>query len=220
MPRLRLDRRAAGRWLAASLLVLFGSLLNAAPATAGDIVLIEEDWELVLGEPDPAVSAPQVTMVVSPFGNLDGSYFLFTLNYVSFPDYYAGGMQVQRWVGDDVVDCRNGNKWGTLHHYNEVLSWTHRLSVNEENGAITFEIVDGASDSWGGFGGEGYLKDTIAGAGNLNGYLPSVSIGQSGVSYAGNRVSNLTLKKLRWEFSDGTTGELTAPIDIDADLDP
>lgn len=210
----------AGRWIAPCLIAFVVGSAVASSATAGDIISIEEDWELVLGEPDPAVSAPQVTMVVSPYGHLECQYFLFALNYVSHPDYVAGGMQVQRWVGEEIVASRVGSKFGTLSNSNETVRWTQRLSIGE-NGAITFEIVDGQSTSWGDFGGEGLLKDTVAaGLTNLNGYLPSVSIGQSGVNYAGNRVTSLTLKKLRWSFADGSDGELTAPIDIDADLDP
>lgn len=55
---------------------------------------------------------------------------------------------------------------------------------------------------------------------NLNTYRPQISLTQSGVSFAGNRVHSLTLTKLRWIDSEGEEYEMEAPIDVDADLDP
>ena len=50
----------------------FASFCQTSHAVAIDIVAIEEHWELNVGEPDAASSAPQVCMVTSPTGNLDG----------------------------------------------------------------------------------------------------------------------------------------------------
>jgi hypothetical protein len=84
-----------------------------------------------------------------------------------------------------------------------------------------FEVSDGHSDSWGSFGDEGRLRLTMETTlENLNDYRPATSLQESGVSFAGNRVRSLTLTKLRWIDSDGNVYELTAPIDVDADLDP
>jgi hypothetical protein len=54
----------------------------------------------------------------------------------------------------------------------------------------------------------------------LNDYRPAVSLEESGITFAGNRVSSLVLTKLVWRTSDGVTSQLVAPIDIDADIDP
>jgi hypothetical protein len=184
-----------------------------------DIVTIEEHWELSVGQPDTGSSSPQVTMVMSPTGHLDAQYFVFTVNHHSVPGWIPGGLQVQYWNGEDVVDSKVGPQEGTLAQTDEVLTWVQRTNVS--SGQLTFEIKSGTSTSWGAFGGAGHLKFSVATSlANLNNYLPGISIEGSGVSFGGNRVKNLTLTKLRWYDSQGNVYELNAPIDVDADLDP
>jgi hypothetical protein len=194
-------------------------LCFAGKATAqSKIMQIEEHWELSVGEPDAQLSAPQVTMVMSPVEALDGQFFLFTVNHRTVPDYEPGGMQVQLWNGDDAVAVESDSH-DPLDQTNDVISWVQRLKV--EDGALSFEVLDGSSDSWGSFGGGGSLAlSTPTTLDSLNGYRPAVSINESEVGYAGNRVQNLLLKKLVWITDDGATHELVAPIDIDTDLDP
>jgi hypothetical protein len=189
------------------------------PGNAIDIVAIEEHWELSVGEPDEGSSSPQVCMVMSPTGDLNSDYFMFTINHHGAPEFAPGGMQVQQWCGDSLIDSRSGPQQEALAHSDEVISWVQRTSL--EDGSLTFEIVSGDSSSWGHFGGQGYLRLVISTfLSNLNGYLPAISLNESGVSFAGNRVRSLTLTKLRWTDSAGHSYELNAPIDVDADLDP
>ena len=90
-----------------------------------------------------------------------------------------------------------------------------------KNDQVQFEIKDGSSKSWGGFGGLGHLRLTVdTGQTNLNSYRPQNSITQSGIGYAGNRVVSLVLQRITWIASDGQRYDLHAPIDIDSDLDP
>lgn len=187
-------------------------------AQSPKIVQIEEHWELSVGEPDAPVSAPQATMVMSPQANLDGQYFVFTVNHRSVPAYEPGGMQVQLWNGDEPVSAESFSA-GPLNQTNDVVAWVQRLKI--ENGSLSFEVVEGSSASWGSFGGEGSLASSSpTSLDGLNGYSPGISLGESQVGYAGNRVQHLLLKKLVWVTDDGETHELQAPIDIDADLDP
>ena len=191
---------------------------TAALAESPKIVQIEEYWELAVGEPDAQLSAPQATMVMSPNEDLNGQYFVFTLNHRSVPSYEPGGMQVQLWNGNDAVDAESSSA-STLNSSGDVIQWVQRLKV--EDGSLSFEIVEGSSNSWGSFGGDGSLAfSTPTSLENLNGYRPAISLGESQVGYAGNRVQRLLLKKLVWHTDDGETHELHAPIDIDADLDP
>jgi hypothetical protein len=184
-----------------------------------EIVSIEEHWELSLGQPDAASSSPQVSMVMSPTGHLDGSYFVFTLNHHSDPEWIPGGLQVQFWNGEDVVQSKVGPQEGTLHHADEVITWVQRTTV--QDGSLTFDIRSGQSDSWGAFGDAGHLRFSVSTElANLNGYRPAISLEESGVAFAGNRVRSLVLTKLRWTDSGGNTYEMVAPIDVDADLDP
>ena len=53
----------------------------------------------------------------------------------------------------------------------------------------------------------------------LNTYRPAVSLTESQVGYAENRVVSLVLKKLVWTTEDGQVHEQNAPIPIDTSLD-
>lgn len=184
-----------------------------------EIVSIEEHWELRVGLPDAGSSSPQVSMVMSPTSSLDDEFFVFTLNHHSAPEWIPGGLQVQHWKGEQIVAGKVGQDEGMLHHADETISWVQRTSLHE--GQLIFEVVNGQSESWGSFGDLGNLRfSSNTNLGNLNGYRPAISIEESGVSFGGNRVASLTLKKLRWTDSNGQVYELNAPIDVDADLDP
>jgi hypothetical protein len=183
-----------------------------------EIVSIEEHWELNLGEPDAASSSPQVSMVMSPTGHLEGSFFVFTLNHQSAPEWTPGGMQIQFWNGEEILDSKVGADEEALHHADEVVTWVQRLSVKD--GELTFEVISGQSESWGAFGGDDLKFTYETQLDNLNAYRPAVSLGESGVAFAGNRVRSLILRKLRWTDADGHVYEMAAPIDVDADLDP
>lgn len=209
----RSRRRIIGCAVAGSL----AFLLAGQAAAQSEILEIEEHWELVIGEPDAPVSAPQATMVMSPSGDLEGQYFLFTINYRNLPNYEPGGLQVQLWHGDEAVATDSFGA-SALDQTNDTIQWVEHLKV--EDGTLTFG-VDGSSLAWGSFGGgESLSLSTPTSLTSLNGYRPAISIGESQVGYAGNRVQHLTLTKLVWRTADGETHELHAPIDIDADLDP
>ncbi len=199
-------------------LALCALLLAGSLAGARDVVLIEEEWELRLGEPDSDSSSPQISMLMSATGDLESDYFVFALNHHSAPQWAPGGLQVQYWRDGAVAQADSPNHLDTLHHYDEIVTWTQRLRLDE--GDLIFEVRDGNSESWGEFGGWDLAMRVEGNVDRLNDYRPAVSIEESGVSYAGNRVRSLTLQKLRWRFDDGEESELTAPIDIDADIDP
>ena len=188
-------------------------------ASAADVVLIEEHWELHVGGPDAARSAPQVTMVLSPTDNVEDDFFIVTLNHWSYPKFSAGGIQVQRWHNEDCYDVAQCGSQTPLSNDEEVIRWVQRISLVDGN--LKFEVVNGSSQSWGTFGGNGELQLTHpTELTRLNAYRPAVSIEQSGIGYAGNRVSSLVLNRLEWQTVDGEEHELIAPIDIATQLDP
>jgi hypothetical protein len=195
-------------------------LTHVAPTWAedSDVVEIEEHWSLQVGGPDSGRSAPQVTMIMSPVNNISGTFFAFTLNHWTDPEFGAGGYQLQRWYGGTCIEVEHGQKTAQLHHDGEVITWVQRLSVSDGN--LKFQVFDGTSETWGTFGGWGFDLNTSTNLTKLNGYLPGISIGQSGIGFAGNRVSSLTLQKLRWKTANGQQHELVAPIDIHTGLDP
>jgi hypothetical protein len=155
-------------------------------------------------------------MVMSPSGDLDGVHFLFTLNHANAPDYAAGGVQIQAWDGGDLLVYDNDEE-GTLNHSDEVVTWVQKMWL--DNGALKFKVVNGQSETWGQFGNEDMELSVASSLSRLNGYLPAVSLTESQVNYAENRVHALTLTKLRWITSDGVVHEQSAPIPIDTSLD-
>jgi hypothetical protein len=199
-----------------SLAVLLGGagVVAGAPVLAqSKVVSVEEHWELEISEPDSDRSAPQVTMVMSPKHDVDGAHFLFTLNHSTAPDYHPGGLQVQAWDGDSLSEAKSGSASGALQNSGEKLRWTQKLTLND--GTLTVQVADGHSDTWGAFGGEDLSVSVQSSLGNLNSYRPSVSLSESQVNYAENRVSVLTLTKLVWVTEDGQVHEQNAPIPID-----
>ncbi len=196
------------------------ALFIAAPvyAQSSRVVRVEEHWELQLGLPDADSSAPQVTMVMSPISGVESTYFLYTLNHRTAPDYGAGGMQVQLWSGEDLLDAQVGEKEGALAYDQEVVRWVQQISL--EDGVLHFRVRNGSSQTWGSFGGDDLSLSASTTLTGLNGYRPGTSITESQVGFAENRVGSLILTKLVWETEDGVVHEQNAPIAIDTSLDP
>jgi hypothetical protein len=189
---------------------------STALAESNRVISVEEHWELQLGQPDTDRSAPQTTMVMSPIASVDGAHFLFTLNHANAPDYRPGGMQVQFWNGEDLVDEHQWHSSSALEFENETVHWTQKLSLHD--GTLTFSVENGESQTWGQFGGEELSVSTPTDLTFLNSYRPSVSLSESQVNYAENRVGSLTLTKLVWVTEDGQVHEQNAPIPIDITL--
>ena len=82
-----------------------------------------------------------------------------------------------------------------------------------------FEWSDGESETWGTFGGDDLTLSSPTSLTSLNSYRPGVSLSESQVGYAENRVASLTLTKLVWVTEDGVVHEQNAPIPIDTSLD-
>jgi hypothetical protein len=195
----------------ARLAALFGCLLAAAPGFASEpvtVVRIDEDWELVVASPDPNSTAPQVSCTVSPLSHVDSVHATFELNHQSQPVFTSGGLQLQVWNGEFPLTSRKFPVPGVLSADNETVRWTQSLAL--DNGTLTFEITSGTSTTWGDFGGQGYLKASLTtDLESLNGYDPAVSVEDSGVAYAGNRVTRLVLKRVRATLATGEVIEDT-----------
>jgi hypothetical protein len=173
-----------------------------AAAQAPTIVRVEEDWELVVGIPDPDRDAPQITTVISPQGDCSGVYAAVDVNHQSLPEFSPGGLQLQIWRNGSAIAERRFPNASVLSQAGETIRWTQAMELT--GGVLTFEVVHGSSTTWGNFGGEGYLRAHVSTSlGSLNGYSPNVSVENSGVSYADNRVTSLTIKRVRYYTSSG-----------------
>ena len=198
--------RALGRLKSTCLLLVLGGVATWAGglqvASADDVVRVEEDWELVVGQPDPATNAPQLTCVFSPIAEVNTAYAAFDINHHSQPSYKAGGLQLQVWSNNTPLLSDNDPDGETLSTTGETITWTQSMELSA--GALTVAITKGSSDTWGTFGGGGKLKATVGTSlTNLNGYSPDVSVANSGIGFASNRVQSLRIKCVRYYKANG-----------------
>lgn len=170
------------------------------------VVCVEEEWELVVATPDLNRTAPQVTCAFSPVSEMESLYTTFELNHQSQPEFVPGGMQLQVWRGEELLASRKFPQNHIMSTDGETVRWTQRMTL--QDGVLTFEIVNGTSQTWGAFGGQGYLCTTVlTDLPNLNGYSPTLSVENSGIGYAANRVQSLVLKSIRAVTSTGDVYE-------------
>jgi hypothetical protein len=154
---------------------------------------------------------------MSPTSSLECVHFLFTLNHSTVPEYAAGGVQVQLWDGEELLESHTAHDEVTLDHADETITWVQRASI--QDGQLSFQVLNGQSESWGTFGGDSLSVSTPTSLSCLNSYRPAVSLSESQVGYAENRVVSLILTKLVWITEDGQVHELSAPIPVDTSLD-
>jgi len=187
--------------LCSSLFMLFISV--GGRCLAQDVVVrVEEDWKMVLGEPEPQSVAPQVTCVISPFNNVDSWYAAFTLNYRGLPNFSPGGLQLQVWDNEMSLLVKDFPDTSVLSQTGETVTWPQSMEL--KGGWLTFGIPNGRSATWGNFGDQDVLKAGVnTTLSNLNNYSPTVSVKNSGIGFASNRVKSLVLVQIRLTLSTG-----------------
>lgn len=170
---------------------------------ADPVTRVEEDWELVVATPDATTTAPQVTTVISPAANLDGVHAMFEMNFRSLPEFQPGGLHLQVWEGDIPFGIADHPNNATMSTNNETVTWTQSVELTGQN--LVFEVSSGNSQTWGSFGGQNTLRASRPSAiANLDSYSSDVSINNTGVGFAGNRVTSLRILRVRRYCNDGT----------------
>jgi len=169
----------------------------------GDVVRIEEDWEVELGGPAPELVAPQLGTVMTPFADTDGFYLAFVLNHRQNPEFQPGGLELQIWHSGELLGWLNVGD-ALLSEPGERISWTQVLRLDRGQGLLCFEVKDGHSATWGDFGTARPLRICVHSTlENLNSYNPLVSVQNSGVTFAANRVKSMVLKAVRGYSASG-----------------
>jgi hypothetical protein len=176
-----------------------GTIPVDVQAASAPAVRVEEDWELVVNQPDTGNNGPQVTCTVSPL-TMDLFYAAFDVNYRTQPDYSPGGLQLHTWDPNDPIMTQDLPASGMLATPGETITWTTRMYVR--NGFLKFRVVNGQSQTWGAFASPHSIAIPMQLA-DLSAYDPSVSVNNSGVSFASNLVVSLTLKAVRWYDASG-----------------
>ncbi len=94
-----------------------------------DILRVEEDWYILVGDPDPDVDAPQIVSIFGPENPLTGIHSVFELNHGTQPDFADGGMQLQCWEGNTLVGDRSQHAPAELQNSNEVITFTTASAI-------------------------------------------------------------------------------------------
>ena len=198
------------------ILMTAAAAFTARPASAADpsapVYKVEEDWELVVIEPDALNFSPQVNLFISPLSEAESQYFQLQLNYAAENDFSGGGFRVAALATDTVVDQARSATSGALSHNQDNIAWTNVMAVI--NNEFLFAVKNGTSLAWGNFGGPEYLVRMPAGAVvDLSGYDYANSASTAEVSFGKNRVSKLVLHRVRLYKTDGTfsTIQLSSP---------
>ncbi len=176
------------------------------------VVRVVEDWKMVVGDPDPNVTAPQITTAFSPIGSLSGTYAIFNLNHQALETFAPGGMQLQIWTGENARTLRRIRADESFTSPGEEVTWTQEMELTSHG--LRFDIENGQSETWGTFGGGSLSEQVTTTLSNLNAYDPTVSLSESGVTFARNRVDELVLLRVHLHTSDGqvTTVQLNADV--------
>ncbi len=196
-----------------SSIALLSCLMCLAPTGTSlgvDVARVEEDWQLVVNQPDVGLNGPQVTCVIAP-SSADSGYCAFDINYCTQPSYSAGGLQMHVWNPYTPIVTSNFPVTGVMQTTNETVTWTTSMTLVD--GVLTFQVTNGQSATWGNFGGTDDTTLAVStAASNLNGYDPNVSLDNSGVSFASNLVTSLTLTAVRFYAADGSLiTQITTP---------
>ena len=190
--------------LAAAILpaVPIGEAVAQVPLSAPAVPdMVQEDWVLVIGDPDPLAVGPQITTVMSP-SSIDQTtpFAAFDLNYLEYPVFFPGGMQVQVWSDDAILTAASQNG-GLLNTPGESVTWTQKMWFS--GGMIGYDVDNGQSTTWGRFGQGALLRVGFqTQLTSLAGYDPDDSANRSGASWESNRVQSLTLARVRY-YSKG-----------------
>lgn len=181
-------------------LIVVAAFPTVVLAQSTAIDRIEEDWELVISEPDPNVEAPQVINILSPNGTTYGNYFLLELNHGTQPEYILGGRQLQHWFGESFRSQVTASAPGVLCIADESIRYTLALSIDD--GVMKCQVRNGQSVSWGEFGGTSSDRlSTSTSLNSLNWYRTETSVNGAKIGYGSFRVSRFRLIEVR-KYSD------------------
>ncbi|MEO1996392.1 MAG: hypothetical protein ABGZ17_14075 [Planctomycetaceae bacterium] len=166
------------------------------------IIRVEEDWRIEIGSPSSLDNAPQLINVISPLPDTNGVHGAFEINHATLPDYTTGGTQIQTWNGNTHLGYKSAPKSQELSTDNETITYT--IGMGLKDNAITYEVRNGKSQTWGTFGHADALKlTTPTSLANLNTYASEVSVKHSRVGFATRRVKRFVLLEVRYYTQSG-----------------
>jgi hypothetical protein len=176
---------------------------TAAAQTSPTLVRVEEDWMLLVDEPDSLQSSPQILNVISPNQNLDGIFGMVQLNHRSDPNFNAGGQQVQTWVGPSLMGYASGTKTAVLSRTADRITYT--VSMEQVSTGIRFQLKTGRSRTWGRFAWTPVSVTVPTTNKDLSAYTPEFSAANTTVVLGAHRITAFYIDTTRKVYSDGST---------------
>ena len=115
------------RLIVVAVFTLFCLVVTSTCHASGPVVVsVEEEWVLTVGAPELSANAPQVSMVISSYADVEDDYFVFVLNHRSHPVYQAGGLQLQQWNGATIEDFADDDDESLIENSGETITWTQK----------------------------------------------------------------------------------------------
>lgn len=175
-------------------------VLSGAPP----IMRVEEDWEVLVADPDPTLDVPQIVTVFGPTDPAFGTYVLFEMNHGTLPSYGRGGMQLQVWWTDYLIGYLSQYAPTQLSTANETVTFTTVTRLHDTK--LRMYVINGNSTTWGQFGSNNALYIWLASdRTDLNPYDADSSINNSRVTFGANRVDHYCRKEIRFYNLDGSS---------------
>lgn len=174
------------------------------------IIRVEEDWELVVNEPDDNVACPQFHTVMSPVDHMDDFFAQVVWNYRETPEFVAGGVQLQAWNGESVLRRRSVG-YSELSNVAETITWTSMLEL--DGATLSFEIKNGNSSTWGSFDKDMRLSSDSP-VDDLASYSTAVSIENSCITFGSNRVDSMKIREVRRYRASGAVETDNSPYSV------
>lgn len=168
----------------------------------GNTMRIEEDWYVKLGTPDPDSDSPQITTCIAPACTLSGRYGVFDMNCATQPGFASGGVQLQLWSNDGIIQTCSNTNWSSLHFVDEEIRYTSVIRLENRN--LVFEILNGTSTSWDSFGNGELKLQYPTWRDHLNNYSVDYSVANSRIGFASHRVRRFTLERVRYYFENAS----------------
>ena len=167
--------------------------------------MIEEDWTLIIANPDKTNHAPGIKMIMSTQGDLLGYSADYGINYhkEGNPAAFApGGYGIELCSPNSCQPTIvSSSEDDTLNTPGETLTWTQRLKLS--NGTLTFSLRNTNSQTWDTVSGEVLSVSSPCDLADLSGYDPNFSALQSGPTWWPSRVTSLVMTAVRYYNATG-----------------
>ncbi|HEX4589221.1 MAG TPA: hypothetical protein VH120_04790 [Gemmataceae bacterium] len=189
------------RFLSCRLAAFVGALVVStvfAPAPAAAqaskaVTRIEQDWTIVVGNPDPTSGMPQLALRLKPDPavNVGG---LLLLNYVDQPSFSTGGTQLQLWNGATCLAYQTNGSQTLGKQVSERITFTLFMEVDGTN--LTFGFTNMKSWSFG--NNNNQTLTTPSTTTSLPNYATSDTASKSVILVGSEQVSSMTINAVRY----------------------